>query len=149
VKNKILILALFFSVSCSTIDQTKLDNEFIKVKNIKFIKNGKPYYFVGTNFWYGCYLGSPGETGDRERLKLELDMLKSQNIDNLRILAASEESTIKRSLTPAVQTSLGIYNQDLLEGLDFLLSQMNKRDMHAVIFGIIVKKCCWNLYKVL
>lgn len=133
-KNKILILALFFLVSCSTIDQTKQDNKFIKVKNTKFIKNGKPYYFVGTNFWYGCYLGSPGETGDRERLKLELDMLKSQNIDNLRILAASEESTIKRSLTPAVQTSLGIYNQDLLEGLDFLLYEMNKRDMHAVIF---------------
>ncbi|MCB0742836.1 MAG: mannanase, partial [Ignavibacteriae bacterium] len=55
-------------------------------------------------------------------------------IDNLRILAASEKSTIEKSLTPAVQSKLGVYNEDLLEGLDFLLSEMNKRDMHAVIF---------------
>ena len=78
----ILIIALY---SCSSIDKIDLNAKFIKVKNTQFIKNEKPYYFVGTNFWYGIYLGSSGETGDRDRLKKELDNLKSLNIDNLRI----------------------------------------------------------------
>jgi len=133
-KKLILFSVMILLNSCSTIDQIDLEKKFIKVKNTQFFKGDKPYYFVGTNFWYGCYIGSPGATGDRERLKLELDKLKSLNIDNLRILAASEESTIKRSLKPAVQPELGIYNEDLLEGLDYLLYEMGKRDMHAVIF---------------
>jgi mannan endo-1,4-beta-mannosidase len=39
---------------------------FIKVNN-HFIKNGKPYYFIGTNYWYGGMLGT--KNGNRERLK--------------------------------------------------------------------------------
>ncbi len=134
VKRIILYTVMIALYSCSTIDQIDLETKFIKVKNTQFIKDGKPYYFVGTNFWYGIYIGSSGETKDRERLKLELDKLKSLNVDNLRILAASEESIIKRSLTPAVQTKLEVYNEDLLNGLDYLLYEMGKRNMHAVIF---------------
>jgi mannan endo-1,4-beta-mannosidase len=96
--------------------------------------DGKPYYFLGTNLWYGCYLGSSGETGDRERLIRELDLLKEIGITNLRILAASEKSEIKNSLKPAIQTEPGIYDENLLEGLDFLLNEMGKRGMYAVIF---------------
>ncbi|MCF8266395.1 MAG: mannanase, partial [Melioribacteraceae bacterium] len=75
-------------------------NEFVSVSGHQFVKDGKPYYFMGTNFWYGCYLGSPGETGDRERLIRELDFLVENNITNLRVLASSEESSIKNSLKP-------------------------------------------------
>ena len=28
----------------------------------------QPYYYVGTNFWYGAILGSEGQGGNRERL---------------------------------------------------------------------------------
>ncbi len=39
---------------------------FITVQNGQFIKQGQPYYFVGTNYWYGPLLGA--ENGDRARL---------------------------------------------------------------------------------
>lgn len=132
---KILIFILAIAVSsCATINIDELQKDFIQVRGTHFYKNSKPYYFAGTNLWYGCYLGSPGETGDRKRLNLELDKLKSLNINNLRVLAASEESAIKRSLKPAIQESLGVYNEDLLEGLDYLLNEMRKRKMYAVVF---------------
>ncbi len=130
----LLSLLIYFSLSgCSTFFFQK-SPEFVKVQGTQFIFNGKPYYFLGTNFWYGCYLGSSGKTGDRERLIKELDLLKSLGVTNLRILAASEKSEIKNSLKPAIQSEPGIFDEDLLEGLDFLLDEMGKREMKAVMF---------------
>lgn len=107
---------------------------FITVNNTHFEKNGEPYYFLGTNFWYGMNLSSKGPGGDRERLIRELDQLKSLEINNLRIMAASEgpDSEPWRML-PSLQTAPGIYNEDLLDGLDFLLAEMAKREMYAVM----------------
>ena len=126
------LIALLIS-GCSTFF-VKQSADFIKVNGAHFELDGKPYYFLGTNLWHGCYLGSPGETGDRERLIRELDLLQSLGITNLRILAASEGSDIKNSLKPAIQKEPGIYDEDLLEGLDFLLNEMGKRDIYAVVF---------------
>lgn len=107
---------------------------FVSVRDGVFYLGGKPYYFAGANFWYGAYLGSPGKTGDRERLRRELDILSSHGITNLRVLAASESSELVMSLRPTFQPEPGVYNEELLQGLDFLLMEMGKRDMKAVIY---------------
>ena len=127
-----ILLTLVFT-GCSTFF-VKESPEYIRVNEMQFVIGDEPYYFLGTNLWYGCYLGSNGETGDRERLIKELDLLKSLGITNLRILAASEKSEIKNSLKPAIQNEPGVYDENLLEGLDFLLSEMKKRNMYAVVF---------------
>lgn len=130
----ISIFVLLFVQACSFLGIGGRQDAFIKVEGLQFIKNNEPYYFVGTNLWYGCYLGSPGENGDRERLKRELDLLKQTGITNLRVLAASEESYIQNSLKPAITKEPYVYDEELLEGLDYLLVEMGKRDMHAVVF---------------
>lgn len=109
-------------------------SSFVKVHGTRFEVNGTPYYFLGTNFWYGMNLGSPGKGGDRPRLIRELDRLKSLGVLNLRILAASEgpENQPWR-IVPAAQPAQGHVNEDLLLGLDFLLEQMSNRGMRAVI----------------
>ena len=137
--NRIFIIflsLLLFIISCTTarIEQSE-SGPFVKVKGTKFILNGKPYYFLGTNLWYGAYLGSTAEYGDRERLIRELDMLGFLGIKNLRILAASEGSAnVDFRVRPSFQSDLGVYNEDLFTGLDFLLSEMEKRDMKAVLY---------------
>jgi mannan endo-1,4-beta-mannosidase len=60
--------------------------------------------------------------------------MKANAIVNLRVLAASEESYIRRSVKPAIQSAPGVVDDSLLQGLDFLLAEMAKRDMHAVLF---------------
>lgn len=107
---------------------------FVTVKGSQLIYNGKPYFFAGANLWYGCYIGSPGRTGDRPRLIRELDSLVANGVQNLRILAASEESSIKRSVRPAIQSRPGVVDDSLLAGLDFLLAEMAGRRMHAVLY---------------
>ncbi len=106
---------------------------YIRVQNNQFIKNDKPYHFIGTNFWYGAHLAAK-ESGDRERLLNELDVLKQNGITNLRIMAGSEgEDHLPYSIPISMQPKPGVYNKDVLEGLDFLLSEMQKRDMYAVV----------------
>lgn len=109
-------------------------DHFVRVEGTRFVINGEPYYFVGTNFWYGAYLGSPGETGDRERLVRELDLLVEIGVNNLRVSASSEAAAHERSLRPAFQSAPGEVNEDLLAGLDFLFAEMGKRNMKAVVF---------------
>ncbi|AKC86242.1 glycoside hydrolase 5 family protein [Pseudoxanthomonas suwonensis] len=107
---------------------------FVKVEGARFVLDGKPYRFAGANFWYGAYLGAPDGIGDRERLRAELDQLKAAGIDNLRVLAMSEASGFKRGVSPAIMSEPGKYDEDLLQGLDYLLAEMARRDMKAVLY---------------
>src|SRR5690606_25163889 len=109
-------------------------SEFVTVEGTHFCLNGKPYYFVGTNIWYGGYLGSAGGAGDRERLVKELDQLKANGVTNIRVLGISEASELKRAVRPAAMQKPGQYDDTLLAGLDFFLAELAKREMKAVIY---------------
>jgi mannan endo-1,4-beta-mannosidase len=128
------VLLVFSFAACSGLFPWGEKDDFIRVKGTQFVLNDRPYYFAGTNLWYGCYIGSPGKTGDRERLLRELDSLCANGLTNLRILAASEESYIKRSVKPAIERAPGNLDDSLLQGLDYLLAEMAKRRMHGVLF---------------
>jgi mannan endo-1,4-beta-mannosidase len=133
------LLVLICAARADTAPQPKqpsgvppVQSGFVKVKGRHFELDGKPYYFAGANVWYGMYLGAPD--GDRARLIRELDQLASQGILNLRVLAISESSTLKRGVTPAVLQSATEVDETLWKGLDFLLDEMARRDMKAVLY---------------
>ena len=130
-----LIIALAVVMSSCNNTQTAPSGEIIKVENGQFVRNGKPYYFVGTNFWYGAILGSEGEGGNRERLCRELDFMKAQGIENLRILVGGEgENGLLGKIEPNLQPEPGVYNDDVLAGLDYLMMELGKREMTAVLY---------------
>lgn len=105
---------------------------FVSVEGTHLVRYGKTYRFVGANFWYGAYLGS-AEAG-RVRLRQELDQLKAIGINNLRVLASSEQTELSMAVRPAAHLSPGNYNEDFFVGLDVLLAEMAKRDMVAVLY---------------
>lgn len=101
----------------------------------QFMRNGKPYYYVGANFWYGAILGSEGEGGNRERLHKELDFLKSIGVDNLRVLVGADgENGVKTRVEPSLQMAPGVYNDTILDGLDYFMNELRRRDMTAVLY---------------
>lgn len=112
------------------------EHSFIKVNaDGQFVRDGKPYYFVGANFWYGAILGSEGEGGNRERLHKELDFLKSIGINNLRVLVGADgENGIKTRVEPSLQVAPGVYNDTILAGLDYFMNELRERDMTAVLY---------------
>ncbi len=123
------------SIVCLAACQQVEQNDFVTVRDGHFERHGKPYYYVGTNFWYGAILGSEGQGGNRQRLCQELDAMKAAGIDNLRILVGSDgERGVKTKVEPTLQTAPGEYNDTILAGLDYLLMEMGKRDMVAVLY---------------
>ena len=136
----IVVLLLVAVVACLWWINKKDKNEqaedkFVKVVDGHFQRNGKPYYYVGTNFWYGAILGSEGRGGNRELLCQELDDMKAMGIDNLRILVGSDgEEGVLTKVEPTLQKAPGVYNDTILAGLDYLLMEMGKRDMVAVLY---------------
>lgn len=128
-----ILLLLFLATALVT----QAGNDFVRVNGTHFYKGGskEPYYFVGTNLWYGPILGSAGRGGNRQRLLAELDSLQALGVTNLRILAGADAGSKNvTSVTPCLQEAPGVYNDTLLVGLDYLLSEMGKRDMVAVIY---------------
>lgn len=108
--------------------------KFVSVKNGHFQRQGRPYFFMGANFWQGMNLGAPTPTGNRDLLLRELDQLQKIGVTQLRILALSEgPGTEPYRIIPATQDTPGVLNEDLLKGLDFLLVEMKKRQMTAVV----------------
>ncbi|MBQ1637157.1 MAG: beta-mannosidase, partial [Bacteroidales bacterium] len=108
---------------------------FVTVKDGHFVRDGKPYTFIGTNFWYGPILASEGRGGDYDRLVRELDALKELGIDNLRVLVGGDGADgVYSRVEPTLQTAPGVYNDTLLVGLDRFLVELGKRDMQAVLY---------------
>lgn len=135
------VVILFLAVVCLSIQanakkpKVVKPSPFVQMKGGHFERAGKPYYYVGTNFWYGAILGSEGQGGDRQRLLRELDNLKAMGIDNLRILVGSDgEQGVTTKVEPTLQKAPGVYNDTILAGLDYLLMEMGKRQMVAVLY---------------
>lgn len=131
--SRLKYFCFFLSFLC--VAPVNAQSPFVTVKNTRFSWGNKPYYYIGTNYWYGGLVANDAK--GRERVKKELDFLKSRGISNLRILGGAEgEGQINGNLRvgPSLQPSAGIFNENILKGLDFLLAEMGKRNMKAVIF---------------
>ena len=107
------------------------------------------------------HLGAEASAGgDRPRLVRELDMLRAMGVRHVRALASSEgpdsESWFARErklslmstlydiinlgqrptpwrVLPSMMPSPGRYNDGVVRGLDFLLHELNKRDMTVTL----------------
>ena len=132
-KHALITLAWAFLALTSAGCGTK--SLYVSVREGQFIRNGKPYTFIGTNFWYGPILASEGEGGDFERLTRELDRLRALGITNLRVLvgAQGQEGVFSR-VEPTLEKEPGVYEDALLVGLDRFLVELGKRDMQAVLY---------------
>lgn len=129
----LFVSALIGVSSCQKVKNS--DSSFVRVENGQFIRHHQPYYYIGANFWYGAILASEGEGGNRVRLAQELDSLKKIGVDNLRILVGSDgKRNVPSKVEPTLQVEPGVYNDTILAGLDYLLAEMRKRDMLAVLY---------------
>ncbi len=118
-------------VSLTTLAQSG----FVRVEGTRFTIDGKPYRYIGANYWYGGLLATNGEKG-KQRLKTELDFMKKHGVTNLRIMVGAEGLTNYKFRVPsekALQPKPGMFDEKIMYGLDYLLNEMGKRNMKAVL----------------
>ena len=79
------------------------EQDFVKKSGINFLLNGKPYYYIGTNYWQGPLLSirSFGK-GGRHRVQRELKFLADHNVTNLRIVWAPKVAELLTGRTVSV-----------------------------------------------
>ena len=131
-KLSLLAGVLLLSAACGSPSEP---SPFVRVEDGHFVRNGRPYSFIGTNFWYGPILASDGEGGDYDRLVRELDELKSLGVENLRVLVGGDgPDGVFSRVEPTLQKAPGVYNDTILTGLDRFLEELGKRDMQAVLY---------------
>ena len=160
IKSLLLMMAIMLTAACGPSagkgkanENEVKDKGFITTDGTRFLNDGKPYSYIGTNLWYASVLASTGEGGNRERFCNELDMLKSIGVTNLRIVTGPDAgSDHANPAKPYLQIAPGVLNDTILQGLDFAIAELEKRDMHAVIylnnawdwsggFGFYLKEC--------
>ena len=127
-------MALAALIGCQS-NQAEKDIEFVTTRDGRFYRGDTEYKFIGANFWYGAVLASEGQGGDRERLQKELDLMQEVGITNVRVLVGGEgPDTVASHVLPVLQPEPGVYNDTILQGLDYLIAELEKREMTAVLF---------------
>jgi polygalacturonase/endo-1,4-beta-mannosidase len=111
---------------------------FVQRDGTTFRLDGQPYYYIGANYWQGALLATQanGKAG-RARVQRELSFLAANGVTNLRIVAGVEgNGAINGSFRvgPTLQPHKGVFSEEALQGLDFVLAEMGKRKMKAVIY---------------
>ncbi len=110
-------------------------DNFVKRNGATFTLDNKPYNFIGANYWYGGLLALKGESG-KDRVKKELNFLKRKGVTNLRIMVGAEgevDYKYRVANSDALQPQKGVFRDSILYGLDYLLNEMGKRNMKAVL----------------
>lgn len=107
---------------------------FVKASGNHFTLMGKPYRYMGCNYWYGGYLAMDSLHNGKERLQQELDFLRDHGITNLRTFFCGEgDGRYPYRISPAVQEKKGKYNEEILKSFDFFLEQCEIRNIKVVI----------------
>jgi mannan endo-1,4-beta-mannosidase len=126
-----VVMALAALIGCQS-NQAEKDIEFVTTRDGRFYRGDTEYKFIGANFWYGAVLASEGQGGDRERLQKELDLMQEVGITNVRVLVGGEgPDTVASHVVPVLQPEPGVYNDTILQGLDYLIAELEKREMTA------------------
>lgn len=130
----LLILCVAAIVACGRKESEPV--QYIRAENGRFmIGDSVVAPYAGMNMWYAAILASEGRGGDRARLARELDTLQAIGVNNLRVLAGGDgpEGMVSH-ISPVLQERAGVYNDTLLQGLDYLLAELEKRGMTAVLY---------------
>jgi len=129
-----LIAAGCNHLPASSVGTRKTAGDFVAVRDGRFKLQGRPYFYIGANLWYGCYLSDPALPGGRQRLVRELDRLQGIGVTNIRLLAGSETSPLAGAIPRGITRAPRDWDEELLRGLDFCLAEMAKRNLRGILF---------------
>ncbi|KAF8008223.1 hypothetical protein BT93_K2024 [Corymbia citriodora subsp. variegata] len=121
----VALAAFLLWASCKAAVDGVGGSGFARTNGIRFVANGKPLYLNGFNAYWMMYMASDLSTRDKVTSAFQEAAKNGMNI--ARTWAFSD------GVYRALQTSPGIYNEDMFKGLDFVISEAGKNGVYLIL----------------
>jgi len=105
----------------------------LTVQGTRFMKNGKPFFISGFNYWAGPTLARDGNQAGWDQVRRDLDGIQAAGINMIRTCAATEgPDTEPYRIVPTIQPSMGQYDPAGVGGVMRFSEEIAKRGLHAI-----------------
>jgi len=105
----------------------------LTVKGTRFVKNGKPFFISGINYWAGPTLARDGNQAGWDQVRRDLDGIQAAGINMIRTCAATEgPDSEPYRIVPTIQPAMGQYDPAGIGGVMRFSEEIAKRGLHAI-----------------
>ncbi|CAA0814573.1 Mannan endo-1-4-beta-mannosidase 7 [Striga hermonthica] len=101
------------------------EEDFVRTRGNQFVVNGRPLYFNGFNSYWLMYMAADPTT--REKVTDTFGQASEYGMNVARTWAFCDGGS------NALQSSLGSYNENMFEGLDFVVSEAKKHGIYLIL----------------
>jgi mannan endo-1,4-beta-mannosidase len=113
----------------------------LEVRGIRFVKDGKPFFVSGINYWAGTTLARIGNTAGWDQVKRDLDGIQGAGLNMIRTMGATEgPDTAPERIVPTIQPAMGQYDPAGIAGVLRFADELQMRGLH----GIFVLNNFWQ-----
>jgi mannan endo-1,4-beta-mannosidase len=106
----------------------------LTVKGTRFMKDGKPFFISGFNYWAGPTLARDGNQAGWDQVRRDLDGLQAAGINMIRTCAATEgPDTEPYRIVPTIQPSMGTYDPAGVGGIMRFCEEVQKRGLQTIM----------------
>lgn len=130
-----LIILFILSANCSAVnaETDEFADQFVRVENGKFVLNGQPFYFAGTNAYY-----LPNyQKLDPAMVDRALDLFEETGIRVIRMWAFYDGFDCGYSKYDSsenvIQTEPGVFNEQALIDLDTVIAKGKERNIRFIL----------------
>jgi len=105
----------------------------LKVEGTRFVKNGKPFFISGFNYWAGPTLARDGNQAGWDQVRRDLDGIQAAGINMIRTCVATEgPDSEPYRIVPTIQPAMGQYDPAGVGGVMRFSEEIAKRGLHAI-----------------
>lgn len=106
----------------------------LAVKGTRFVKDGKPFFISGFNYWAGPTLARDGNQAGWDQVRRDLDGLQAAGINMIRTCVATEgPDTEPYRIVPTIQPAMGQYDPAGVGGVLRFGEEVQKRGLHTIM----------------
>nr|XP_004500999.1 mannan endo-1,4-beta-mannosidase 7-like [Cicer arietinum] len=122
-KPKFFLILVFYAFS--SLFHVEADSEFVETRGVQLMLNGSPYYANGFNAYWLMYVAS--DPSQRNKVSSTFQEASNHGL-NIAITWAFSDGGYK-----PLQYSPGSYNEDMFQGLDFVIAEARRYGIKVVL----------------
>ncbi|XP_012571490.1 mannan endo-1,4-beta-mannosidase 7-like [Cicer arietinum] len=122
-KDKFFLILVFYAFS--SLFHVEADSEFVKTRGVQLMLNGSPYYANGFNAYWLMYVAS--DPSQRNKVSSTFQEASNHGLNIARTWAFSDGGY------KPLQYSPGSYNEDMFQGLDFVIAEARRYGIKVVL----------------